>query len=342
LRIAVKRIIIKGTNWIGDVCLSLPAVYALRHIYPDAVIDIAVKKPLGEVLSSVTIIDSVVEYEPGFQGERKLVARLKRERYDLGVLFPRSLHSAALFFFGKARRRLGYAADMRSPLLTDRVRRTKEIRSKHQSEYYRHLVSTLGDPGEPVTPRLSVSDREKDDARSLLHKLGWRGGRLIGVNPGAAYGDAKRWYADRFARAADILCDELDAQAIIFGGPLEVDVAGEVSRSMKRPPISAAGRTTIRQLMALIASTDLFITNDTGPMHLAAALDVPLVAVFGSTNPVTTSPMAGSGRFALVRHEVECSPCLERSCPLEHHRCMDLVSVDDVVDASRSVVGNTK
>lgn len=337
----MKRIIVKGTNWIGDVCLSLPAVYALRHIYPDAVIDIAVKKPLGEVLAGLSVIDGIVEYLPGWEGERELVSRLKQDRYDLGVLFPRSLHSAALFFFGKVRRRLGYAADMRSLLLTDRVRRTKEIRSRHQSEYYRHLVSTLGDPGDMVIPRLVVSNREKDDARSLLRTLGWQGGRLIGVNPGAAYGDAKRWYADRFARTADILCDELDAQAIIFGGPLEVAVAGEVSRSMKLPSIVAAGRTTIRQLMALMESTDLFITNDTGPMHLAAALDVPLVAVFGSTNPATTFPMARPGRFALVRHEVECSPCLERSCPLGHHRCMDLVEVGDVVDAARSILGNT-
>ena len=334
----MNRIVVKGTNWIGDVCLSLPAVYALRRMYPDSVIDIALKKPLGAVLEGLTIIDDVVEYSPGLKGEQELVSRLKRDRYDLGVIFPRSLHAAALFFFARPRRRLGYAADMRSFLLTDRVKRTKEVTSKHQSEYYRHLISTLGDPGDPVIPRLSISDRDLEEARALMHKWGWRGGRLIGINPGAAYGDAKRWYADRFAETADALSDELDAQVVVFGGPLEVDVAEKVSRYMKREPIVAAGRTTIRQLMALIESTDLFITNDTGPMHLAAALDVPLVAVFGSTNPITTSPMAGEGRFALVRHEVECSPCLERSCPLKHHRCMELVGVSDVVDAALSLV----
>ncbi|MBN1880893.1 MAG: lipopolysaccharide heptosyltransferase II [Deltaproteobacteria bacterium] len=334
----MNRIIVKGTNWIGDVCLSLPAVYALRHMYPNAVIDIALKRPLGGVLSGLDVIDGVVEYSPGFQGERELVSRLRRDRYDLGVIFPRSLHAAALIFFARARRRLGYAADMRSLLLTDRVERTKEVTSRHQSEYYRHLVSTLGDPGEPVIPRLSVSDREREEAKALLYKWGWRGRRLIGVNPGAAYGDAKRWYTDRFAQAADIITEKLDAQAIVFGGPLEVDVAEEVSRYMKRAPVIAAGRTTIRQLLALIDSTDLFITNDTGPMHLAAALNVPLVAVFGSTNSTTTSPMAETGRFALVRHEVECSPCLERSCPLKHHRCMELVEVGDVVGAALSLV----
>ena len=334
----MNRIIVKGTNWIGDVCLSLPAVYALRNLYPDAVIDIALKRPLGGVLAGLTAVDGVIEYSPDLRGERELVSRLRRDRYDLGVIFPRSLHAAALLFFARTRRRLGYTADLRSPLLTDRVARTNEIRSKHQSEYYRHLVSTLGDPGETVIPRLPVSDEEREEARALLHKWGWRGGRLIGVNPGAAYGDAKRWYADRFAQTADILTEELDAQAIVFGGPSEVDVACEVARYMGREPVSAAGRTTIRQLMALIEATDLFITNDTGPMHLAAALDVPLVAVFGSTNPITTSPMARAGRFALVRHEVECSPCLERSCPLNHHRCMDLVEVNDVVEAALPLV----
>jgi len=332
---------VKGTNWIGDVCLSLPAVYALRYIYPDAVIDIALKKPLGAVLEGLTIIDGVIEYSPGFKGEAELVARLKRNRYDLGVTFPRSLHSAALLFFARARRRLGYAADMRSLLLTDRVKRTREIRSKHQSEYYRHLVSHMGDPGVPVIPRLPVSDNEREEVRSLMRKWGWRGGRLIGINPGAAYGDAKRWYTDRFAEAADRLCEEMDAQAIVLGGPLEVETAEEVARFMKQLPIVVAGRTTIRQLMALIHETSLFLTNDSGPMHLAAALDVPLVAVFGSTNPITTSPMAREGRFVLVRHEVECSPCLERSCPLKHHQCMDLVGVSDVVGAARTVVGDT-
>jgi heptosyltransferase-2 len=334
----VNRIIVKGTNWIGDVCLSLPAVYALRYMYPDAVIDIALKRPLGDVLAGLTIVDTIVEYSPELEGERELVSRLKRDRYDLGVIFPRSLHAAALIFFACTRRRLGYAADMRSVLLTDRVKRTKEITSRHQSEYYRHLVSTLGDPGKPVIPRLVVSDREREEAQALLHTWGWRGGRLLGINPGAAYGDAKRWYTDRFAETADALSDKLDAQVIVFGGPGEVDVAEEVSRYMKGAPIIAAGRTTIRQLMALIESTDLFITNDTGPMHLAAALDVPLVAVFGSTNQITTSPMAREGRSVLVRHEVECSPCLERSCPLKHHRCMELVEVGDVVDAALSLV----
>lgn len=338
IKSTVDRIIVKGTNWIGDVCLSLPAVYALRHMYPDAVIDIALKAPLGDVLAGLPVIDGVVEYSPGIQGEWELVSRLKRDRYDLGVIFPRSLHAAALFFFGRARRRLGYAADMRSLLLTDRVKRTEEVTSKHQSEYYRYLVSALGDPGEPVIPLLNVTDREREEARTILHKWGWRGGRLIGINPGAAYGDAKRWYTDRFAETADTLAEELDAQVIVFGGPREVDVAEEVSRNMKREPIIAAGRTTIRQLMSLIQSTELFITNDTGPMHLAAALDVSLVAVFGSTNQITTSPMAKKGRFALVRHEVECSPCLERTCPLKHHRCMELVEVGDVVTAALSLM----
>jgi heptosyltransferase-2 len=330
----VERIFVKGTNWIGDVFLSLPAVYSLSRIFPGATIDIALKRPLGDLVRGVPVIDGVLDYDARLGGELDLIGRMRRARYDLGVVFPRSLHAALLVFLGGSRTRLGYAADGRSPLLTMRVARTPEVRAVHQSEYYRHLVAALGDPGPPVVPRLSVGPDAAAWADRLLEDEGCADVPLFGINPGAAYGGAKRWLPERFAAAADGLARELGGKAIIFGGTGDLDAQELIVRDMATRPVLAAGKTTLTQLIALIDRCRLFITNDSGPMHIAAALGVPIVALFGPTNPVTTGPM---GKAAIVRHELECSSCLKRECPTDH-RCMELITTDEVVDAARTML----
>ncbi len=325
----MKRIIVKGTNWIGDVFLSLPAVYSLRRIFPDAVIDIALKRPLGALVGRVAEIDSVLHYDGTFPGELELVRRMRNSRYDLGIIFPRSLHSALLVYLGGARRRIGYAADGRSMLLTDRVMRTPEIRAVHQSHYYRHIVSVLGDPGPLITPRITPDADSDAWADEFLRAGGYEKGPIFGINPGAAYGDAKQWRPDRFGAVADRLVGRFGGRAVIMGGKKDQAIEAQVAGSMKSRPIRAAGATTIERLISLISRSTLFITNDSGPMHIAAALTVPIVAVFGPTNPDTTSPM---GRAAIVRHEFECSRCLLRSCPIDH-RCMESVTAGEVYEA---------
>lgn len=328
----MKRIIVKGTNWIGDVFLSLPAVYALAVVFPGAAIDIALKRPLGGLVGGVGAINAVLDYDGTVSGELDLVGRMRRAHYDIGVIFPRSLHSALLVYLGGARRRIGYRADGRGILLTDGVARTPEIRAVHQSHYYRHLVSVLGDPGSPVVPRIAPDKDAEEWAVDFLARAGHREGPLVGINPGAAYGDAKRWHPDRFAAAADRLIGRFGGTAVIVGGPNDSAVEAEVAASMKAHPIRAAGATSIKHLIALISRCNLFLTNDSGPMHIAAALGVPVVAIFGSTNPDTTSPMAQKGRAVVVWHEFECSRCLLRSCPIDH-RCMDSVTVSEVYEA---------
>jgi heptosyltransferase-2 len=339
----MNRILVKGTNWIGDVFLSLPAVYSLRHIFPDAEINVAVKRPLGDLFAAglgADVIDSVIEYETGFFKEIDLIKTIRAKKCDLGVAFPRSLHSALMLFAGGVKERVGYAADLRSPLLTKRVVRTEEIRSVHQMEYYRNLVSVLGDPGPPVIPEISLTGEDRAEGIRLLkkHGLSREGSEkpLIGINPGAAYGSAKMWYPERFAKTADSLVGEFGGRAVVFGGPGDVEAAEMVSSSMKMSSILLAGKTSIRGLISAIANMDLFITNDSGPMHIAAALKVPIVAIFGSTNHITTAPMAQEKTAVIVRRDdVECSPCLERVCPKGHHRCMDLIEVEDVAREAR-------
>ncbi|MBN2225201.1 MAG: lipopolysaccharide heptosyltransferase II [Deltaproteobacteria bacterium] len=326
----MKRIIVKGTNWIGDVLLSLPAVYSLKHVFPDATIDIALKRPLGDLLRGVKEIDSVLDYDDTLSGELSLVCGMRNVRHDLGIIFPRSLHSALLVYLGGARRRIGYAADARSLFLTDRVARTPEIRATHQSQYYRHIVSVLGEPGPLTIPRIAPDADADAWANDFLRAGGYERGPLFGINPGAAYGGAKRWRPDRFAAVADRLVGKFGGHAVIMGGQMDRGIEAEVAGFMKSGPIRAAGATTIRRLISLINRCTLFITNDSGPMHIAAALSAPVVAVFGPTNPDTTSPM---GRAAVVWHEFECSRCLLRTCPIDH-RCMESVTADEVYDAA--------
>jgi heptosyltransferase-2 len=326
----MTRIIVKGTNWIGDVFLSLPAVYSLKHIFPDAVIDIALKRPLGDLVGGVGEIDSVLDYDGTLSGELALVRAMRGARYDLGIIFPRSLHAALLVYLGGARQRIGYAADGRSLLLTKGVARTPQIRAVHQSHYYRNIVSVLGDPGPLITPHISTDADNDAWADDFLAAGGYKQGPLFAINPGAAYGGAKRWRPDRFAAVADRLVDELGGKAVIVGGQNDRHIEAEVASSMKTGPIRAAGATTLGRLISLISRCALFITNDSGPMHIAAALSVPIVAVFGPTNPDTTSPM---GRAVIVWHEFDCSRCLLRSCPIDH-RCMESVTADEVYVAA--------
>ncbi len=213
-------------------------------------------------------------------------------------------------------------------LLTMPIKRSQEITAVHQSDYYRHLVAALGEPGPLVVPRLFVGKEEASWADAFLKESGYGGGPLVGINPGAAYGDAKRWHPERFAAVADRLARELKGTAVIFGGAQDRETEEAVAGAMKTKPIRAAGKTSIGHLIALISRCRLFITNDSGPMHIAAALGVPIVAVFGPTNPATTGPM---GKAAIVRHEIECSGCLERSCPTDR-RCMESITAGEVVE----------
>jgi heptosyltransferase-2 len=161
---------------------------------------------------------------------------------------------------------------------------------------------------------------------------------VIGINPGAAFGSAKRWYPERFAEVARQLAQLRNAKIVIFGGPGETDIAAEIEQQLCGNCLNLAGKTSVRGLMALIRNCNLFITNDSGPMHIAAAFGVPLVAIFGSTDHATTAPY--TERAVLVRKDIECAPCKLRECPTDH-RCMTAVSADDVVQASLCLLEKT-
>jgi heptosyltransferase-2 len=183
-----------------------------------------------------------------------------------------------------------------------------------------------------------VNTREEDAAaaKKILRSSGIEEGDvLIGINPGAFYGPAKRWFPDRYAAAADSLANDYNARVVIFGAPSDLPVVQEVAAAMSRPPVILAGQTTLGQLMGLLKECRLLITNDSGPMHLAAALDVPQLAVFGSTSEIATGPL--SGNAVVIKHPVDCNPCFLRECPTDF-RCMKCISVEQVVEAARKLI----
>jgi len=265
---------------------------------------------------------------------------MRGRRFDLAILLQNAFEAALLAWWARIPIRVGYARDGRSPLLTHAVAIDARISRMHQAYYYLGLLTGAGLPAQgslqaPIRDLrcdLDVRRADQEAARAMLRACGIREGeRLIGVNAGAAYGGAKRWLPDRFAAVADHFAQTHGVRILVFGSIQERAIAEEVAAGMARPPVNLAGRTTLGQLMALIRECSLLITNDSGPMHLAAALGVPQVAIFGSTSDVATGPLGP--RAEVLKHPVECSPCFLRECPIDL-RCMTGLSAERVIEAA--------
>jgi heptosyltransferase-2 len=268
---------------------------------------------------------------------------LRGRGFELAILLQNAFEAALIARLAGIPRTLGYGTDGRRFLLTHPCRISPEVRAHHQCYYYLGILAEAGwirrSPWESSGYRdaatLAVSGRDLEAARGLLASLGVGSSEpLIGINPGAAYGSAKRWLPEGFAAAADRLASEVGATILIFGATADLVSARQVAAGMRHKPVLLAGLTTLRQLMALLKLCRLFLTDDSGPMHLAAALGVPQVAIFGSTDPVATGPL--STRARVIRRPVDCSPCFLRECPIDF-RCMTGISVDEVCAAARDL-----
>jgi heptosyltransferase-2 len=331
---------VRATNWIGDVVMSLPALEALRARFPKAEIVVVAKSWVSELYWHHGAVTRQIVYSPegqhrGPRGFRKLVQTLRAERFDLAILFQNAFHAAWMAWCSRTPVRVGYARDGRSSLLTDAIEAPPPAAYGHQSQYYLQLLFRAGliDKPKPVQEiRLAVAPAEKAWAVRHMIKLGLGGPRfLVGLNPGASFGPAKRWLPQRYADLADRLIGALHADVLIFGSRAEKPLAEEIARAMKHTPMILAGETSLRQLMAVMGQCRLVISNDSGPMHVAAALGLPLVAIFGSTDERATGPVGS--RTRVIKRSVDCSPCGLRECPIDF-RCMDGVTVDDVYMAA--------
>jgi heptosyltransferase-2 len=343
-----SRLLIRATNWIGDAVMCLPALAALRRRFPGAHIALLAKPWVADLYRRESFAAEILTSElPSFRRggylravrERQRCAREVREKgFDTALLLTNSLDSALIPWLAGIPRRVGYARDIRGPLLTHPipVPPPGEPR-RHESYYYLELLRRAGwleeePPAEPLI-RLEAAPLARAEGLRLfagegIHKP------VIGVSPGAAYGAAKRWRPERFAEAAAILARELGAFVCLHGSAAERGLCETVRALIAGRGVEAgnyAGATSLAQFIDRAAAAVLFLTNDSGAMHVASALGVPTVAVFGPTDDTATGPASPAAR--VVRRPVECSPCLLRECPIDH-RCMTGVTAAEVVAAA--------
>lgn len=332
-----RRILVRAVNWVGDAVMTTPAIGAIRERFPQAEIALLANPLVSQLFLSHPWIDRVITFDRngahrGLSGKFRLAKELRKEAFDAAIILPNSFDSALIPWLAGIPIRLGKSSDGRGLMLTDRYRPDERTPLCHEVEYYLELVNYFGITGQAVAPYLATTAAEDGEAAALLAEHGIQATDFVlGINPGAAFGSAKRWYPERFGEVARRLADQKHAKVVIFGGPGETDIAAEIEPHLGGACLNLAGRTTVRGLMALIRNCDLLVTNDSGPMHIAAALGVPLVAIFGSTDHATTSPY--TDRAVIVRKDIVCAPCKLRECPTDH-RCMSAVTADDVASAA--------
>jgi heptosyltransferase II len=336
------KILVRATNWVGDAILSIPALEAIRSRCPHAEISILGRAWVADLFRGQGYADRLLVFEHrgrhrGLWGRERLARELRRERFASAVLLQNAFDAAWIAWRSKIPERIGYARDGRGPLLTLPVRlpQAGEIPA-HETYYYLEMLRRAGWLERLPIVRdigLRVDPSARERAESALTAAGARVGRVrVAFGPGATYGSAKCWPPERFAALASRLIDAFDADVILFGTPEERVVAKRIAAGMRHKPILLAGQTSIGELPAFLAGCHLFVGNDSGAMHVAAAVGLPVVGIFGSTDPTGTAPV--TPRFRLVREPVSCSPCFLRRCPVDH-RCMTRIEVDAVVEAAR-------
>lgn len=335
-------LLVRATNWLGDAVMTTPALRALRSAFPRARISLLAKPLVAELFRHHPDVDDVLVYDrpgrhDGVIGRLRMAGELRRRRFDAAILLQNAFDAALLAFLAGIPARKGYATDGRKALLTDPVPLTPEILARHEVEYYLCLLERVGIPRpSPAELRVAVTAEERAEMAGRLAPLGIdRGAPILAINPGAAYGSAKRWYPDRFAAVADALSEEWGAAVALTGSPAEAALAGEIEAAARTGVVNLAGKTTVREMMALLSLSSFLVTNDSGPMHIGAALGVPLVAIFGPTDWRRTSPWTDRAR--VVRADVDCSPCMLRECD-RGHECMLGVTAEMVIDAARDLL----
>ena len=353
---SVSRLCVRATNWLGDAVMSLPAIRAIRHIFPHAHIAVVARPWVADLYARESSIDRVIPYaaQKGWRAKREFAHRLGHERFDAAILLQNAFDAALLTWLAGIPERIGYNRDGRGWLLTRAIAVPEpgDI-PRHQRFYYLELLRRAGMLERfPETDAIRLDGIGQARAAGAAHlaSLGIAG-PVIGISPGAAYGNAKRWLPERFAEAAQAASpcgagSSLVCPAVLLFGstseqPLCETVAAQLRRArgdlrgdVRMDVRNLAGATSLREFIDLAAACRLFLTNDSGAMHVASALGVPTVAVFGATDDTTTGPTGPLAR--VIREHAECSPCLLRECPIDH-RCMTAVTSERVAAAARQL-----
>lgn len=340
----IKRVVVRGTTWVGDSLMTVPALRALRRVLPDANITLAMRPDARGIFSEADFIDDVLVYDR--KGPLSVIPQIrewKRRKFDLAVLFQNAFEAALIPFVAGVPLRLGYATDARQELLTHPLALPDWRSSRHEVFYYLYMITALeqmlfgrssvceADPDASI----QISESRKVKATDLLRAHGVREDALVvAICPGSINSRAKRWPAEAYAALADRLIDT-NRQVLLIGSKDEADVSQEVTSRMRNRPVVLTGKTSLDQIMAVLSTVDLVVTNDTGPAHIGAALGRPTLVIFGPTNPLTTRPFSPVAE--ILRHPPDCAPCMLRDCPIDH-RCMTAITVDEVFERSHALL----
>jgi heptosyltransferase II len=363
-----RRILVRGVNWLGDAVMTTPALLRLREKFPDAHITLLDPEKLADLWKNHPAVDETISFVTG-ESVFAIGKKLRAGKFDLALVLPNSPRAALAIYLAGIPQRIGYARPWRNFFLTQtimprseavkmRKRPATEIRRlaagknignwkleignsrAHHIHEYLNLAAALGASPEPLAPQLAVTTEEIEAAK---RKFGLENisQPIFGLNPGAEYGPAKRWPVDKFIATAKEIQQRTNCAWILFGGKADVSSTAQIESALRTPhsaPLNLAGQTSLRELMALLKSCRVLLTNDTGPMHVAAALGTPVVVPFGSTSPELTGPgLPGDARNVLLKSDAPCSPCFLRECPIDF-RCMNGIGVERVVEAVLRVV----
>jgi heptosyltransferase-2 len=320
------KIVVRAPNWIGDAILSLPALASLRKSFPDAEIWVSASEWTKGIFGALDWVKGTISLSDknNYKNIRADAQELKKHAFDMGILFTNSFGSALLFRLAKIPQRWGYSRDGRHLLLTKRVHKPPLEALQHHIHYYLSLISNLGLETEPARLHFPLTEEAVSQAKDLLRSFSVDTNTpIIILSPGASYGPAKRWPASFFSRLATQLQTNHNAEILIIGSETDKAIARSIAAPMSKKPTDLTGETTLPQLAGSISLSDLFITNDSGPMHLANALQVPVVAIFGPTDPRITGPYQNPAK--VLKSQVLCWPCSYRECPFEH-QCMTQIT----------------
>jgi heptosyltransferase-2 len=354
------KILVRGTNWLGDAVMTTPALLRLREKFPDAHIALLCTEKLRGLWLNHPALSEIISFAPG-ESVFAIGKKLRTGKFDLALVLPNSPRSALEVFLAAIPQRIGYARPWRNFFLTQTVtpravavkmrkRSVAEIKnlishlpisssqlpnSAHQIHEYLYLAATLGANQEPLPPQLFVAPEEIEAAKKKFN-LEKNDQPIIGLNPGAEYGPAKRWPVEKFIAAAKEISLRTNCTWLLFGGKSDATITNQIASQLSSSNcqlLNLAGKTSLRELMALLKLCRVHLTNDTGPMHVAAALGTPVIVPFGSTSPELTGPgLPGDQRHHLLKSDAPCSPCFLRECPIDF-RCMNGISVERVVEA---------
>lgn len=333
---SVERILVRGTNWVGDSIVTIPALNELKRIFPKSKISLLVKPWVTGIFEDLECVDEIISYERTQKGVYNTIKELKEKKFDLAVLFQNAFEAAVLAFGSEAKLRVGFPTEWRGILLTHSLNLTQKILSLHQIYYYLHIISQLEEKlfGKSkvdfhhLNYRLPVRDERKFLIKEKVNGFGIdTNKRLVAINPGATNSRAKRWPIERFAQLADGLVSA-GIEVVFIGAGAELDITQAAIDKMWQKAKILTGKTSLAESIAFLSICDLVISNDTGPAYIAAALERPTLTIFGPTDDKMICPFGTKAE--IIRKKVDCSPCMLKDCPI-NHQCMTGVTVQMVL-----------